>query len=238
MKNAVTLALLTLAACGGKSMDPPGSPASSTAGQTRPLPGDPACELPAGVSTTETNDGCYAMVLSVTAIGTPGTPGSLCSASEFGLVCESPDGNATGFPAPPPSLGCAPAMGVPLPPDVSEYCCPCAPGSTVVGGAGGSGGSGGAPADAGSSGSDVTCTAGSGSGSQGGSYTLQASKTSAGTTYQVSCTCPAATCTCAEASGQSGGGGGGVAFSACAETCSSASASAVSAAYEACGFPH
>jgi hypothetical protein len=220
MKTAVTFALLLLVACGGKSMDPPAGSGSSTAGDTS-LPGNSACEVPAGVSTTETDDGCYATMLSGTFNG---TPRSLCSANQFGLICQGPSENATGSPGPAPALGCA-AVGLPLPLNVFEYCCPCA--------SGGNGGGSGSPGDAGPSGSGFTCTSGSGG---GGSYTLQASETSSdGTTYQVACTCPAATCTCAEASGQSGGGGGGVAFSACAESCSSAG---VSAAYEACGFPH
>jgi hypothetical protein len=225
MRSARVFALLVFAACAGKSMDPPTGTASSTAGDTGPVPGDPACELPTGVSTTETNDGCYAAVLSFTVNG---TPRNLCSANKFGLICQGPNENATGSPGPASALGCA-AVAEPLPLNVFEYCCPCAPGST--------GGGGGSPGDAGSSGSGATCTSGTGGGSGGGgSYTLQASETSSdGTTYQVSCDCPAATCTCAESSGQSGGSGGGVAFSACAEDCNLAS---VSAAYEACGFPH
>ncbi|MGO8999364.1 MAG: hypothetical protein ACLQVI_39060 [Polyangiaceae bacterium] len=222
MRSPLLTIVLGFVACAGKSMDPPTGSASTTAGDTSPLPSDPACEIPTSVSTTETDDGCYALVLTA---GTNLPDGSfvtrdLCSANEYGMSCRS---SSELNPTPDPSLGCTfPSGGEGFGAD-TQYCCPCSTSSAA--------GGGGSPGDAGSSGSGATCTGGAG----GGSYTLQASETSDGTTYQVSCDCPAATCTCAESSGQSGGGGGGVAFSACAEDCSPAS---VSAAYEACGFPH
>ena len=122
--------LLALAACAGKSLNPPTGSATSPGSATRPLPGDPACEVPTGVSTTETSDGCYASVLSITVNG---APGNLCSSGQFGLVCQGPNENGTGSPGPDPALGCA-TVGVPLPLNVSEYCCPCTPGGTGGGG--------------------------------------------------------------------------------------------------------
>jgi hypothetical protein len=85
----------------------------------------------------------------------------------------------------------------------------------------------------------VTCKqqgAGGGSGSSGGSCSVQASEScSDGTTYNVTCSCPSATCSCSESfAGGGGSSSGGMTFAGCPDDCGQKT---LELGYQACGFP-
>jgi hypothetical protein len=110
MRVVVTVALLVVG-CAAKS----GSPT--------PLPGDPACVVPAGVSTTESGDACYALFLTA---GTYLQDGSyvakdLCSPNQYGMFCfgsSTPD-RALACVVPPGGEGFGGTNS-------EQVCCPCA----------------------------------------------------------------------------------------------------------------
>ncbi len=82
-----------------------------------------SCTLPAGVSATPTNSGCYALELTATTLLSEGglLTQNVCAAGEYGMSCR---GAPFESPAPPASLGCAIPEGEQYGP-AAGYCCPC-----------------------------------------------------------------------------------------------------------------
>jgi hypothetical protein len=128
MKKLAVLALLVLASCGGKSAqtESVGSGDTTLPG-SNPDGGDAgymACAAPQGVSTQQTNDGCYWLQSFLTCPN--GDCSQLCPSTQYPLYCRSPNIDIA-TPTPPASLNCTYPSG----PNgfgsanEAEYCCPC-----------------------------------------------------------------------------------------------------------------
>jgi hypothetical protein len=122
---AVTLELFLVVACNahdGASQDlPPGCPPEAGV--------PPACTIPQGVSTTPSNDGCYAVpVLWAGEYGSRPQPDGnvlpapgcvdLCAPGEYGMFCAGS--------SQPPTACTVPEGGAGFGNGAAEFCCPCA----------------------------------------------------------------------------------------------------------------